>query len=83
MGGDKLRISVVGIIGVGGIGVVKGTFVGRATVGHPVGDGNGITGVIPFGKGAVGCHPGGIVGATRGTVVGEGEGIGEGLLVGV
>ena len=46
-------------------------------------DGDGITGVIPFGKGAVVCHPGDIVGATRGTVGGEGEGIGEGLLVGI
>ena len=82
MGGDKLSISVVGIIDGGGIGVVEGTVVSRTTVGHPVGDGNGITGVIPFGKGAVGCHPGGIVGATGGTGVGEGGGIEEGLLVG-
>ena len=65
--------------------MVEGTVGGRTTVGPPVRDGNGITGVIPFGRETEGCHPGDIVGATGGTGVGVGEGGGieEGLLVGV
>ena len=70
-----------------GIVVVIGLFHG-ANVGRGDGDSggvdcDGITGFIPFGTGAVACRPGDIDGATRGTVVGEGEGIEEGLLVGV
>ena len=46
VGDDKLSISTVGNIDEGGVDMAEGTVEGRTTVGHSVGNGDGITDVI-------------------------------------